>query len=100
MHHHGQVHIIEGAESDELLLPGHQAELAFLVQVPAVFHVDEFLGRHSHQGNIPGERFLPLQSFEADRCPKHHADLAVMTAGVCRPCVGVGMWVPGHAQGV
>ena len=52
MDHHRHIHIIKRAEPDEFLFTSHQPHVSLFVQLPAVFHIDEFLGGQRHQRDI------------------------------------------------
>ncbi len=98
VHHHRHIDIIERPEPDKFLLAGHETQFAVLVHLPAVLHVNKFLCRQGHQSHVAGQRLVPFEHFETDRRPEHHADLAVVATGVCRPGVRIGMRVTGHAK--
>ena len=98
--HHGQVHAIERAEPDELLLAGEEAQLPLPSEVQTVFDVHELLGGDGHQLDVSTERAPHFGHSEADGGADHDADLRVVAAGVGRSGHRVGKRVAGHRQRV
>ena len=100
MHHHRHIDVVEGAQPDELLLAGHQPQLALLVQIPAVLDVDELLGGHRHQRHVAGQGVPDVRRHEPDGNAEHHAYLAVVATRMGRARLRVGMGVLQHSKRV
>ena len=98
--HHGDVHVVQGPGTDELGLASEKLNPALPSQVVAILYLDVLLGGHGHQGDAPGEVLQDSRGHEARRDPQHHADLAVVAAGVGRVGIGVRMGMADNLEGV
>ncbi len=80
MDHHGDVDVVEGAQSQHLGLSAEELERARVAHRQPLLELDVLLGRHGHQHHSPGERGRHRLQCKPDA--HQHADLGVMAAGV------------------
>ena len=94
------IHVVQGPGTDELGFASEELNPALPSQLVAVLYLDVLLSRDRHQGDAPGEVLQDSRRHEARRDPQHHADLAVVAAGVGRVGIGVRVGMADNLEGV
>src|SRR4029079_1852646 len=98
--HHREIHVVEVAEADQLLLAARELEAAGAdLRLPPL-HVAALLGRYPEEDHATREVVERARVDQAHRGPQHARDLRVVTAGVGGAGVRVALGSPGDTQAV
>ena len=98
--HHGEVHVVEVAEADQLGLAAEQLERPGLALGPAPLEVAALLGGHREERHPSREMGEGAGVVEPHGGAEKSRHLGVVAAGVGRARVRIGLRVPGHDQRV
>ena len=80
------------------MLTAQELHLAFFPELKAALHLDEFLCGNGEGYDLPGKLFQDFGGLKPHGRAEHHADLAVVTAGVGRVGLDIRVRVFGDDQ--
>jgi hypothetical protein len=98
--HHGEIHIVEAAQLDQLLLAAGELELARADLRLTPLDVAALLGRDREEGHPAGEMIEGLGVDETHGRPQHPGDLRIVAARMGGARRGIGLWMARDAETV